>query len=64
MEEELFEVFDVKSQEVFGTNMPKDMALILIGAIYDKYFKDDIEVGIRKVLRVKETRSDNIRCND
>lgn len=49
MEEELFEVFDAKSQEVFGTNMPKDMALILIGGIYDKYFKDDIEVGIRKV---------------
>lgn len=64
MEEEVFEVFDVKSQEVFGTNMPKDMALILISGIYDKYFKDDIEVGIRKVTRIKETRSDNIRCND
>lgn len=64
MEEELFEVFDVKSQEVFGTNMPKDMALILIGAIYDKYFRDNIEVGIRKVNRDKEKPSDSIRCND
>lgn len=49
MIEELFEVFDTGTDEVIATDMRIDVALILIHALFDKWFNDySLALGIRR----------------
>lgn len=49
MIEELFEVFDTDTNEVFATNMRIDVALTLIHSLFDKWYNEHrLTLGIRR----------------
>ena len=53
MIEDLFEVFDVNTGEIFATNMKEYVAVELIGALFNKFYNECcLSIGIRKT---KET---------
>lgn len=53
MIEELFEVYDVDTKQVYASNMNLDNAMLFLGAFFEKHYRDIyLKLGIQ---RTKET---------